>query len=202
MPNGRTRSAWIRRSTRRAMSTRAMRARPRARPALMIGSHIDTVRDAGRYDGNLGALAALAVVEQLAEARRTARLRRRHRRVRRRGRRALSHDHDRLARTRRARARRLPIAAGRRGDHAARCADEVRRRSRAHRGVARPRRSRPSSNCTSNRGRCWRRRIWRSERSARSTARRASPRPSKASRAMPAACRCGCARTRSPPARR
>ncbi len=36
-------------------------------PALMIGSHIDTVRDAGRYDGNLGALAALAVVEQLAE---------------------------------------------------------------------------------------------------------------------------------------
>jgi len=36
-------------------------------PALMIGSHIDTVRDAGRFDGNLGALAALAVVEQLAE---------------------------------------------------------------------------------------------------------------------------------------
>ncbi|MBV8474031.1 MAG: allantoate amidohydrolase [Hyphomicrobiales bacterium] len=36
-------------------------------PALLIGSHIDTVRDAGRYDGNLGALAALAVVEELAE---------------------------------------------------------------------------------------------------------------------------------------
>jgi allantoate deiminase len=36
-------------------------------PALMIGSHIDTVRDAGRFDGNLGALAALAVVEQLAQ---------------------------------------------------------------------------------------------------------------------------------------
>ena len=35
-------------------------------PALMIGSHIDTVRDAGRYDGKLGALAALAVVEELA----------------------------------------------------------------------------------------------------------------------------------------
>jgi len=34
-------------------------------PALMIGSHIDTVRDAGRYDGNLGALAAIAVVEEL-----------------------------------------------------------------------------------------------------------------------------------------
>jgi allantoate deiminase len=36
-------------------------------PALMIGSHIDTVRDAGRYDGNLGALAGIAVVEQLHE---------------------------------------------------------------------------------------------------------------------------------------
>jgi allantoate deiminase len=34
-------------------------------PALMIGSHIDTVRDAGLYDGNYGALAALAVVEGL-----------------------------------------------------------------------------------------------------------------------------------------
>ncbi len=39
-------------------------------PALMIGSHIDTVRDAGRYDGNLGALAALAVVEEFSRARR------------------------------------------------------------------------------------------------------------------------------------
>src|SRR3954463_14332595 len=36
-------------------------------PALMIGSHIDTVRDAGRYDGNLGALAGISVVEQLSE---------------------------------------------------------------------------------------------------------------------------------------
>ena len=34
-------------------------------PALMLGSHIDTVRDAGRYDGNYGSLAALAVVEAL-----------------------------------------------------------------------------------------------------------------------------------------
>jgi allantoate deiminase len=34
-------------------------------PALMLGSHIDTVRDAGRYDGAYGALAALAVVEDL-----------------------------------------------------------------------------------------------------------------------------------------
>ena len=35
-------------------------------PALMLGSHIDTVRDAGLYDGNYGALAALAVVETLS----------------------------------------------------------------------------------------------------------------------------------------
>jgi allantoate deiminase len=35
-------------------------------PALLLGSHIDTVRDAGIYDGNYGALAALAVVERLS----------------------------------------------------------------------------------------------------------------------------------------
>jgi allantoate deiminase len=36
-------------------------------PALMLGSHIDTVRNAGRFDGNLGALSALSVVEELAK---------------------------------------------------------------------------------------------------------------------------------------
>jgi allantoate deiminase len=36
------------------------------RPAIMIGSHIDTVVDAGRYDGALGVLAAIAVVDELA----------------------------------------------------------------------------------------------------------------------------------------
>lgn len=35
---------------------------------LLLGSHLDSVRDAGRYDGPLGVLVALAVVEQLAEA--------------------------------------------------------------------------------------------------------------------------------------
>ncbi|MDQ2105998.1 M20/M25/M40 family metallo-hydrolase, partial [Azospirillum isscasi] len=34
-------------------------------PALLIGSHIDTVRNAGRYDGNLGVLAAVAAVAEL-----------------------------------------------------------------------------------------------------------------------------------------
>ncbi len=32
---------------------------------LVIGSHLDTVRDAGRYDGQLGVLVALAVVQQI-----------------------------------------------------------------------------------------------------------------------------------------
>ena len=36
-------------------------------PAIMIGSHIDTVIDAGRYDGNLGVLAAIAVVAELRD---------------------------------------------------------------------------------------------------------------------------------------
>jgi allantoate deiminase len=35
--------------------------------ALMLGSHIDTVRDAGRYDGPLGVLVALACAERLRE---------------------------------------------------------------------------------------------------------------------------------------
>lgn len=34
-------------------------------PALMIGSHIDTVKDAGAYDGNLGVVAGLLVAEAL-----------------------------------------------------------------------------------------------------------------------------------------
>lgn len=34
-------------------------------PALIIASHIDTVRDAGKYDGNLGVMAGLAVVEEV-----------------------------------------------------------------------------------------------------------------------------------------
>jgi allantoate deiminase len=37
-------------------------------PALLLGSHLDTVRDAGRYDGTLGVLVAIAVVERLHQA--------------------------------------------------------------------------------------------------------------------------------------
>jgi allantoate deiminase len=36
--------------------------------ALVLGSHLDTVVDAGRYDGPLGVLAGIAVVERIGEA--------------------------------------------------------------------------------------------------------------------------------------
>src|SRR4051794_21157963 len=35
---------------------------------LLLGSHLDTVRDAGRYDGMLGVLVAIACVERLRDA--------------------------------------------------------------------------------------------------------------------------------------
>jgi allantoate deiminase len=37
-------------------------------PALLLGSHIDTVRDAGRYDGMLGVLLAIATVRRIRDA--------------------------------------------------------------------------------------------------------------------------------------
>ena len=39
---------------------------PPGAPALLLGSHIDTVRDAGRFDGALGVVAAIAIVAHLA----------------------------------------------------------------------------------------------------------------------------------------
>jgi allantoate deiminase len=40
----------------------------RERPAIVIGSHFDTVVDAGRYDGNLGILLGIGCAEELAGA--------------------------------------------------------------------------------------------------------------------------------------
>jgi allantoate deiminase len=40
---------------------------PAGKPVLLLGSHIDTVRDAGRYDGNFGVLAALAALQRIGE---------------------------------------------------------------------------------------------------------------------------------------
>jgi allantoate deiminase len=42
-------------------------ARTPGAAAIMLGSHIDTVIDAGRYDGSLGVLAAIAAVAELNE---------------------------------------------------------------------------------------------------------------------------------------
>ena len=42
---------------------------PAGARTVLLGSHLDTVRDAGRYDGMLGALIALAVVESARERR-------------------------------------------------------------------------------------------------------------------------------------
>src|SRR3954471_9674812 len=47
-----------------ALGNLAGRRGPRG-PALIIGSHLDSVADAGRYDGILGVLVGLAVVEEL-----------------------------------------------------------------------------------------------------------------------------------------
>ena len=40
----------------------------RGAKTLLLGSHLDTVRDAGKYDGPLGVLVALAAVERLRDA--------------------------------------------------------------------------------------------------------------------------------------
>ncbi|MDH3661913.1 MAG: allantoate amidohydrolase [Alphaproteobacteria bacterium] len=37
-------------------------------PTMLLGSHIDTVRDAGNYDGTLGVLTAIACVQALSDA--------------------------------------------------------------------------------------------------------------------------------------
>ena len=37
-------------------------------PTLILGSHLDTVRDAGKYDGMLGVVTAIAAVQQLYDA--------------------------------------------------------------------------------------------------------------------------------------
>lgn len=42
-----------------------MEGRKPGLPAIMVGSHIDTVKDAGAYDGNLGVVAGLLVAEAL-----------------------------------------------------------------------------------------------------------------------------------------
>lgn len=42
-------------------------SRPGSERALLLGSHLDTVRDAGKYDGPLGVLVAISAVERLRQ---------------------------------------------------------------------------------------------------------------------------------------
>ena len=41
---------------------------PTGKPTLILGSHLDTVRDAGKYDGPLGVMVAIAAVQRLHDA--------------------------------------------------------------------------------------------------------------------------------------
>ena len=168
---------------------------PAEGPALLLGSHIDSVRDAGRYDGPLGVLAAIEVAERLRESALPFPLEV-----------AAFGDEEGL---------RFGTAylgsgalAGSLGAADLACADEdgvsVAEAMRAYGGdpdglaaAARRRRAaRLRSRCTSSRARCSRRRGSRSASSARSTARRACARASRASPLMRARCRWTCAATR------
>ena len=61
-----------RRSTRSATSIGVYhgsdKGSPHKRPRLLTGSHYDTVRDGGKYDGRLGILVPLACVARAARA--------------------------------------------------------------------------------------------------------------------------------------
>ncbi len=48
-----------------ATSSAATKAERPGRPCLMLGSHLDTVRDAGKYDGMLGVVTAIECVHAL-----------------------------------------------------------------------------------------------------------------------------------------
>ena len=85
---GMARTARRHRQLRRA----ATKASDPGSPCLMLGSHLDTVRDAGKYDGMLGVISAIECVQRAACARRAPAVRDRGRRLRRRGRRALRLD--------------------------------------------------------------------------------------------------------------
>ena len=70
--------------------------RPELKKRLLIGSHIDTVIDAGRYDGPLGVVAGILAVRELARAPRRSAVRHRCARIRRRGGLALSNHAGRV----------------------------------------------------------------------------------------------------------
>jgi hypothetical protein len=114
-----------------------------ARPGvktLIIGSHIDSVRNAGRFDGPLGVILGIEACARLAARGKAPSVRDRGRCVRRRGGRALSNLAHRLARAGGNLRSRLPRKRRRAGRLAPRCAARLRLRSLPHRaGSARSR---------------------------------------------------------------
>ena len=104
---------------------------------LLLGSHLDTVRDAGAFDGPLGVLAAIECVARLRAQEVEPAVRRRRARLRRRGGPALRHRLPRQPR-RRGDARPRDARPGRRGRRdGARGARRVRRRPGRDRGASR-----------------------------------------------------------------
>ena len=147
---------------RRTRSARCAGASARAK-RLLIGSHIDTVIDAGKYDGPFGVIAGILAAEHFARAGRPA-VRDRRARLRRRGRLALSRNAVLIVGLR----GRVPYrqSGARRSQRR-----DARRRDRRPMANPRPifrrphtgaRTSPPMSRCTSSRARCWRRAISRS----------------------------------------
>ena len=112
-------------------------SRPDA-PAFLLGSHLDSVPDGGRYDGPLGVLTALAVVERLARAACGCRSRSRCARSPTRSRCATAPTTSARRRSRAPSTRRGSTASTATASHARRAARD-RRRPRRHR-VVRPRR--------------------------------------------------------------
>ena len=60
---------------RRRQLRRALRGRAPGSPRLVLGSHLDTVRNAGKYDGMLGVVAGIECVARAQRARRAAAVR-------------------------------------------------------------------------------------------------------------------------------
>ena len=157
----------------------------RGEARLMIGSHLDSVADAGRYDGILGILIGLELAEALPDAAA------RGRGLRRRGRAALSEHLRRQPRVRRRAASTSACATAPASRWARRSTASWARRCTTRRRA-------PTSRSTSSRVRCSSPRGCRSASSPRSPARAASTWPSRATPATPARPRCTCAATPPP----
>ena len=166
-------------------------------PCLMLGSHYDTVRDAGKWDGPLGVDHRDLLRRRPAQARQASAVRDRGRRLCRRGGRALCLDLARQPRgggnVRGERARRQRP----RRHHHARCDDRVRARPRSYRCCgARPGELLAYVELHIEQGPVLEANTCRSASSPRLPARHGSPPISPAWPATPAPCRWRCAATR------